>query len=290
MPRKNPKTALVTGASSGIGEAIAQRLMKEGWRVYAAARRQERMVDLAAAGAKLLPLDLTDDASMVKAMQTIAAEAGALDALINNAGYGSYGALEEVTLDEARRQFDVNVFGLARLIQLALPAMRARKKGAILNITSIGGKLAMPFGGWYHASKYAVEALSDSLRQELKPFNIKVIVIEPGAIKTEWSAIAGEHLLAASAGGAYAQWAGPFAGMLQNADRAVSFADPPEAVAKVVARALSAWRPRTRYGAGGGATMFLTLTWLLSDRFKDRIVRMMSRSLVKAAAKTAKTA
>ena len=198
------KTALVTGASAGIGEAIAQRLLADGYRVFAGARRVQRMAGLAEAGAVTLALDVTDDASMVAAVDRIMAEAGRIDVLVNNAGYGSYGSLEEVPLAEARRQFEVNVFGLARLTQLVLPAMREARSGAIVNISSIGGKIYEPFGAWYHASKFAVEGFSDSLRLELEPLGIRVIVIEPGSIESEWSGIARDNLLQNSGSGSYA--------------------------------------------------------------------------------------
>src|SRR5579859_765088 len=198
------KVALVTGASSGIGEATARKLLVEGYRVYAGARRVERMQGLKQAGAVPLALDVTEEASMSAAIETVRGEAGRLDALVNNAGYGSYGALEDVPMEEARRQFEVNVFGLARLTQLALPMMRAQQSGAIVNITSVGGKMHEPLGSWYHATKFAVEGLSDCLRMELEPFGIHVVVVEPGAIKTEWGGIAREGMLQYSGGTAYA--------------------------------------------------------------------------------------
>ncbi len=184
------KTVLITGASSGIGEETVKRLMTAGYTVYAGARRLDRMKSLADAGARLLALDVTDDGSMTAAVKTVLQEAGRIDVLINNAGYGSYGALEDVPTEEARRQFDVNIFGLARLTQLVLPAMRAQRSGRIVNISSIGGKFGEPFGCWYHATKFAVEGLSDSLRMELHPFGIDVVVVQPGAAHTEWSRIA----------------------------------------------------------------------------------------------------
>ncbi len=270
------KTALVTGASAGIGEAIAQRLLKDGYRVYAGARRVERMAGLAEAGAVTLSLDVTDDASMVAAVDRITAEAGRIDVLVNNAGYGSYGSLEEVPLEEARRQFEVNVFGLARLTQLVLPAMRAAKSGAIVNISSIGGKIYEPFGSWYHASKFAVEGLSDCLRLELEPFGIRVIVIEPGAIKSEWTGIAHDNLLQHSGTGPYKPYAEAHARMFARADTS-SMVATPEAAAKIVSRALKARRPRTRYPAAGGAWPILLLRKLLPDRLFDRALRMMFR-------------
>jgi NAD(P)-dependent dehydrogenase (short-subunit alcohol dehydrogenase family) len=281
------KTALVTGASSGIGEAIARRLLADNYRVYAGARRTERMASLGEAGAKLLALDVANEASMSAAIQAIVSDAGRLDVLVNNAGYGSYGALEEVPLEEGRRQFEVNVFGLARLTQLALPIMRAQGAGKIVNITSIGGKIHEPFGGWYHATKFAVEGMSDCLRMELAPFGIDVIVIEPGAIKTEWNTIARDNLLKYSGQGAYAQGAQAHARMLAAADDGPQ-PSPPDVVAKTVARALAARRPHTRYATGAGAVPILTLRWLLSDRLFDRVMRGLVRYLGKPKAAAAK--
>ena len=270
------KTALVTGASAGIGAAIARQLLEDGYRVFAGARRVERMAELAAAGATVLALDVTDDASMVAAVETVVTEAGRIDVLVNNAGYGSYGSLEEVPLDEGRRQFEVNVFGLARLIQLVLPAMRAEGSGAIVNISSVGGKIYEPFGSWYHASKFAVEGMSDCLRLELEPFGVRVIVIEPGAIRSEWTGIAHDHLLQWSGSGPYKPYAEAHARMFTRADTS-SVSAPPEAVARIVSRALKARRPRTRYAAAGGALPLLMLRRILPDRMFDRVVRLMFR-------------
>ncbi|MBE1162010.1 oxidoreductase [Dyella acidiphila] len=275
------KTVLITGASSGIGEATARRLVADGYKVYAAARRLDRMSGLSAAGVQVLPLDLTDDASIIQAVETIAQRDGRLDALINNAGYGSYGALEDVPLEEGRRQFEVNVFGLARLIQLCLPLMRARRAGTIVNITSIGGKMHEPLGSWYHATKFAVEGLSDCLRMEVAPFGIDVVVVEPGAIRTEWSGIAREALLRYSGGTAYAEQANRHARMLAAADTS-SMVSPPEVVAGTIARALRASRPRTRYATGGGARMILFLRRWLSDRAFDGFMRRIEKSLAGA--------
>jgi NAD(P)-dependent dehydrogenase (short-subunit alcohol dehydrogenase family) len=197
----------------------------------------------------LLKLDLTNDASIVAAVNTIKNEAGRIDVLVNNAGYGSYGALEDVPLDEGRRQFEVNVFGLARLCQLVLPMMRPQKSGKIVNVTSIGGKIWEPLGAWYHATKFAVEGLSDCLRVEAAPFGVDVIVIEPGAIRTEWAGIARDGLLQMSGGSAYA-----------------------EVVARTIVRAVTARRPKTRYATGGGARTILFLRKILPDRMFDRLI------------------
>lgn len=262
--------ALVTGASSGIGAATARRLSKAGFVVYGAARRLDRLAALEADGVRPLALDVTDEASMVAAVEQVIAERGRVDILVNNAGYGSYGAIEDVPQEEARRQFEVNLFGLARLIQLVLPVMRAQRSGRIVNVTSIGGKIASAFGGWYHASKHAVEGLSDSLRQEVAGFGIDVVVIEPGGIRTEWGGIAAQSGLATSADGPYGERVRRAAGMLGNPN-AISHGSDPDVVAKVIERAVTAKRPRTRYAMGMGAKPVLFARRILPDRAMDAI-------------------
>jgi len=210
-------TALVTGASSGIGEETVKGLLAAGYIVYAGARRVDAMHSLEAAGARVLSLDVTDDASMTAAVDAILRETGRIDVLVNNAGYGSYGALEDVPLDEGRRQFEVNIFGLARLTQLVLPTMRAQRAGRIVNISSIGGKFGQPFGAWYHATKFAVEGLSDSLRMELHPFGIDVVIIQPGATHSEWAKIAHDSLIKYSSDGPYRKAAVAHAKMMELA-------------------------------------------------------------------------
>jgi short-subunit dehydrogenase len=198
-------------------------------------------------------------------------ETGRIDVLVNNAGYGSYGALEDVPLDEARRQFDVNIFGLARLIQLTLPTMRAQRSGRIVNISSIGGKIGEPFGSWYHATKFAVEGLSDSLRMELRQFGIDVIVIQPGAIMTEWNRIARDGLIKYSGDGGYGDSAHAYANFLASADQG-RLPSLPNVVAKTIVKAVQAPKPRTRYATGGGAKPILFLRRMLSDRAFDAIM------------------
>jgi NAD(P)-dependent dehydrogenase (short-subunit alcohol dehydrogenase family) len=276
------KTVLITGASSGIGEATAKGLLAAGHTVYAGARRVDRMQKLAAAGARLLALDVTDDASMTAAVETVLRDAGRIDVLVSNAGYGSYGALEDVSPEEARRQFDVNVFGLARLIQLVLPSMRAQRSGRIVNVSSIGGRFGEPFGAWYHATKFAVEGLSDSLRMELHPFGVDVVVIEPGAILTEWNAIARDGLLRWSGDGPYRDGARSHAKLLASADQG-SMPSRPEIVAKTIVEAVQARRPKTRYATGGGAKTVLLLRRMLSDRAFDAAMRMAERQAVRSA-------
>jgi len=271
------KVAFITGASSGIGEATARALLADGYKVYAGARRLDRMAELAARGATLVALDVTDDASIVAAVDTIKNTSGRLDVLVNNAGYGSYGALEDVPLAEARRQFEVNVFGLARLCQLVLPMMRAQHSGKIVNVTSIGGKMWEPFGAWYHATKFAVEGLSDCLRVEVERFGIDVIIIEPGAIQTEWAGIAADGLLRASGGGAYAAYAARHARML-NGTKSSRLPSPPDVVARTILRAVRARRPKARYATGGGAHTILFLKRILPDRLFDRLIWLFLQS------------
>ena len=250
MPDNSLKTALVTGASSGIGEATALQLSELGYTVYAAARRVERMSDLADRGIRTRSVDVTDDPSMMALVQTIIADTGRIDVLVNNAGYGLYGALEDTPIEEARRQFEVNVFGLARLTQLVLPHMRAQRDGYIVNISSMGGKIWEPLGSWYHASKFAVEGLSDSLRVEVAEFGIKVVIIQPGSIRSEWSGIAADNLEATSANTPYAAQAKLVGGGLRAADQ-MRMASGPEVVAEAVAKAVQSPKPRTRYIVGG---------------------------------------
>jgi len=277
------KVALITGASSGIGEETVKGLLEAGYVVYAGARRIDRMQTLAGVGARLMSLDVSDEASISAAVKKIVDETGRIDVLVNNAGYGSYGALEDVPQEEARRQFEVNLFGLARLIQLALPTMRAQRAGTIVNVSSIGGVFGEPFGSWYHATKFAVEGLSDSLRMELHPFGIHVVVIQPGAITTEWNAIAREGLLKYSGNGAYRKSAHAHVKFLAVADRG-SVPSPPSVVAKVIVEAVQARRPRTRYAVGGGAKALLFMRSLLSDRAFDAVMRMFERRVNKATA------
>ena len=196
------KVILLTGASSGIGYQTAEILAKEGHVVYGAARRTEKMETLKQFGVKPIYLDVTDEESIKSAIDTIIVNEGCIDVLINNAGYGSYGAIEDVELSEANMQFEVNLFGLARLVQLVLPHMRKQKSGRIINISSMGGRLTSYFGGWYHATKYALEAFSDALRMEVADFGIDVSLIEPGGIKTEWGIIAADKLANSAKGGA----------------------------------------------------------------------------------------
>jgi NAD(P)-dependent dehydrogenase (short-subunit alcohol dehydrogenase family) len=269
------QVALVTGASSGIGQAAALRLQQAGFVVYGVARRTDRMQELRDRGVRTLAMDVTDEESATVGIKQIIAEAGHIDVLVNNAGYGSYGAVEDVPLEEARRQFDVNLFGAARLIQLVLPGMRVRRSGTIINITSMGGKVHTPLGAWYHGTKFALEALSDCLRIETKPFGIDVVVIEPGAIRTEWAGIAADHLVETSGHGAYADQANAVATAFRS-EATARRSSPPEIIAEAVTKAASARRPKTRYAVGSGAKPLIFMHRWLPDRAYDTVIRRIS--------------
>jgi short-subunit dehydrogenase len=272
------KVVLLTGGSSGIGAAAATALAKKGFIVYAAARRTDLMAPLKAAGINVIPLDVTDDASAAAAVNSIMAAEGRIDVLVNNAGYGSYGALEEVPLAQGRAQLEVNVIGLARLTQLVLPGMRARRSGTIINISSMGGRLATPLGSWYHASKYAVEGISDALRLELEPLGIHVALIEPGSIRTDWGTIAAENLRAASSAGPYARQAAAVAARLEDSSKPdAAMTSPASVIADAIVRAASATRPKTRYQVGFGARPMILLSHLPPDRIFDELMRWTFR-------------
>ncbi|MBY9081591.1 oxidoreductase [Paenibacillus sp. HN-1] len=267
------KVALITGASSGIGKEAAIELKNKGFTVYAAARRIDKMQDLAAKGIRPISIDVTDDESMIQGVNEILKKEGRIDVLVNNAGYGSYGAVEDVPMEEARRQMEVNVFGLARMIQLVVPNMRKNKYGKIVNVSSMGGKIWTNFGGWYHATKFAVEGLSDCLRLELEPFGIDVIVVEPGGIKTDWGIIAAENLKKVSAKGPYAQAASKTAeGMIKNYTG--NQLSKPELIARTIGKAVTVRRPRTRYLVGFMAKPMVFMKNVFGDRAYDRIIKM----------------
>jgi short-subunit dehydrogenase len=272
------KVALVTGASSGIGKETAKLLIQNGYIVYGAARRIKKMTELNDSGVKLIEMDVTDDASMVNGINKILQDEKQIDLLVNSAGYGSYGALEDVPISEAKYQFEVNIFGLARLTQLVLPYMRKQHSGKIINVSSIGGSIGEPHGAWYHATKFALEGLSDSLRMELKEFGIDVVIIKPGAIITEWAGISRENLIKVSGNTDYRTLANKHANMLSRADK---YGSLPLVVAKTILRAALAKRPKTKYSTGGGAKIILFLRKILSDKMFDRLMLgMMNQATV----------
>lgn len=264
------RIALVTGASSGIGRETAILLAKNNYTVYAAARRLERMEDLIPLGISIIELDVTQDKSITSVVAEILNKEGRIDILINNAGFGLYGALEEINMEDARYQLEVNVIGLSRMTQLILPSMRKQKFGKIVNISSIAGKAATPIGSWYHASKFAVEGLSDSLRNEVKQFGIDVIIIEPGGIQSEWAEIAFNEVTEKSKGSPYEELTSKTATQLAKAFTKNS---PPSVISNLILKAITSKHPKARYSGGNMAKLVLISKWLLPDRVYDWIIR-----------------
>jgi short-subunit dehydrogenase len=262
------KVVIITGVSSGIGREAASFLAKHNYAVYGGARRIEKLKEIEQEGVNTFPLDVTDEISAGNFVGKVLEKEGRIDVLINNAGYGEYGSVEDVSIESAKRQMEVNLFGLARMTKLVLPVMREQQSGKIINISSIGGKMATPMGGWYHASKFAVEGLSDSLRMEVKQFGIDVIVVEPGGIKSEWSGIAGQTMLAASGDTAYAHFA-------LKASQAAAMEDKqsaPRVIAEVILKAIEAEKPRTRYAKGFMAKPILFLKKYTTDKMFDKAI------------------
>jgi len=265
---------LITGCSTGIGRETARHLAAKGHLVYATARKVESLSDLERAGCRTLALDVTDEGSMAAAVSAVEAEHGAVGALVNNAGYSQSGAVESVPIDEVRRQFDTNVFGLVRMCQLVLPRMRERRAGRIVNMSSMGANFVFPGGGLYHATKYAVDAISDALRFEVKGFGVDVVIIQPGTIKTDFAATAGDGLGVADAG--------PYAHFNEAVGKATTEAyekgplarlgGGPDAVAKVVERALTTKSPKARYRVTPSAHLLINQRKLMTDGMWDRFV------------------
>lgn len=265
------RVAVVTGASSGIGRAAALRLAEAGFEVWAGARRVQKMADLSDHGIRVLPLDLTDDASMVAFVDGVLTQTGRIDVLVNNAGLGGYGAVEDLPISKGREQFEVNLFGMARMTQLVLPGMRERRSGRIVTVSSMGAKIYEPFAAWYHASKFAVEGFSDSLRLEVRPFGIDVSLVEPGVINSEWNGIARKDFLAVSKGGAYEKAAKRMSRLLALADSR-QLGSKPELVAETIVAAAMASHPRTRYTVGMGAKPAALARRVLPDRAMDVVL------------------
>ena len=268
------KVILLTGASSGIGYQTAESLAKEGHVVYGAARRTEKMETLKQFGVKSIYLDVTDEESIKSSIDTIIGNEGRIDVLINNAGYGSYGAIEDVEINEARRQFEVNLFGLARLVQLVLPHMRKQKEGRIINVSSMGGRLTTYFGAWYHATKYALEAFSDALRMEVSDFGIDVSLIEPGGIKTEWGIIAANKLANSAKGGAYEKEAMKTAKGMKK-QYSGNLLSNPIVITKAISKAVNSNRPKARYLIGFMAKPLVFLHTILPTKVFDKIMKKL---------------
>lgn len=271
------ETVLITGASSGIGKETARKLLAEGYIVYVAARRLEEMKDLEARGATALAMDISEEQDIIRVVDTIRADRGGIDVLVNNAGFGMYGAMEDTSIDDARYQFEVNLFGLARLTQLALPYMRKQRAGKIVNMSSMGGKIYTPLGCWYHASKHALEGWSDCLRIELEPFGIDVIIIEPGAIETEFGDVMTEPMLERSGNTAYAALAHRTAEMTRRSFEP-GYASPPSVVADAISTALKAKRPKIRYVVGKLAKPLIYFRRWFGDRAYDQALRSRIRT------------
>ncbi|MCC4630535.1 oxidoreductase [Xanthomonas citri pv. malvacearum] len=273
---KGKRTALVTGASSGMGKAIAHRLIQDGYQVYVAARNVDRMADLALLGAHPLCMDVSRDDDIVAGVDAILAQTGGVDVLVNNAGFGLYGPIEEIGIHEARYQFEVNLFGAARLTQLLLPAMRSKRAGHIVNITSMGGKMYSILGAWYHATKHALEGWSDCLRLEVAEFGIKVVIVEPGVIETGFGDAATDSIAKRSA-------SGPYGRLVQMVTKSIDTTyghgkgSDPRVIADVVSRAVASNNPRTRYAAGKFARMLIRMRVWLGDRMFDRIILSQTR-------------
>jgi NAD(P)-dependent dehydrogenase (short-subunit alcohol dehydrogenase family) len=280
-----PQPVLITGCSSGIGRAAALSLHRAGFTVYATARRTETLTDLSSRGLRTLALDVTDEESMTQAVAAVEAEAGPVGVLINNAGYGLYGPVEQLPMAEIRRQFETNFFGLVRLTQLVLPGMRRRGRGRILNVSSMGGRITLPGGAFYHASKYAVEALSDALRMEVAQFGIDVVLIEPGPVKTPWNDVAAGSLSTAAdgpaaggpaAGGdAYREYKAAVGASFGKAQAGLfgRLGSAPEDIAKVITQAVTARRPRARYLINPVAKGLVAMNRVLPARAYDSVLR-----------------
>jgi NAD(P)-dependent dehydrogenase (short-subunit alcohol dehydrogenase family) len=277
MATFNKKVVLVTGASSGMGKETALTLAREGNIVYGAARRVDRMSDLVKAGGHAVELDVTNEAQVREVVARILKEAGRIDVLVNNAGFAVYGAVEDTTLEDARRQFDVNLFGVAAMTKAVLPAMRAQKSGRIINVTSMGGKLYTPLGAWYHASKHALEGWSDCLRIETKQFGIDVVIVEPGAIATEFGAVMTQPMVDRAGNGPYAAMTKSVA-TSTGATYERGGSSPASVVAHTISKAVRVRRPKTRYAVGKFAKPLLFMRRWLSDRAFDTVIMSQVKS------------
>jgi NAD(P)-dependent dehydrogenase (short-subunit alcohol dehydrogenase family) len=272
MPRS---AVLITGCSTGIGRATAEHLASRGHTVYATARRPEAIADLEAKGCRVMALDVTDEASMQAAVDRVVAEEGAVGALVNNAGYSQSGALETLDMDDVRRQFETNVFGLLRMTQLALPSMRERRAGRIVNISSMGANFVFPGGGIYHATKYAVDAMSDALRFEVKGFGIGVVIVQPGLIRTEFGETAAGGVPTAADGpyGHFNTHVGAMTSAAYKGAMGRILGGPPKSVAKVVEKAITARHPRARYRVTPSAHLLLAQRRLMTTGMWDQMMK-----------------
>lgn len=265
------KVIFITGASSGMGKDAALQLLKEGNIVYGAARRIEKMKDIEAAGGHAIAMDITKEEEVQAAVDKVITEQGKIDVLINNAGFGLYGSVEDVTIDEARYQFEVNLFGLGSITQKIVPHMRRQHSGTIINISSMGGKMYTPLGAWYHATKHALEGWSDCLRLELKQFGINVVIIEPGAIVTEWGSIMSKPLVERSKGGAYEEMANKV-GKATDEMYEKGDGSPVSVITNLISKVVNSSDPKTRYAGGKYAKLMIWLRTYMGDKFFDKAV------------------
>lgn len=275
MGRDASKAVLITGCSSGIGEATARRLAKAGWTVYATARRPEAIAHLEQEGCRTLALDVTDEESMQRAVDEVVRAEGAVGVLVNNAGYSQGGALEQIPPEIVRRQFETNVFGAIRMAQLVLPGMRKQRWGKVVNIGSMGGRLTFPGGGLYHATKYAIEAISDALRFEVKGFGVDVVLIEPGLIVTEFAKNAVDASAQTLADGPYKEFDAKVASLTVEAYKGPMrhLGGGPDVVAKAIERAITRRRAPTRVTVTPSAKLTITQRKLTPDRVWDALMR-----------------
>ena len=273
------KVIILTGASSGIGKSTALQLIKEGNIVYGVARRLEKMNDIIAAGGKALAMDVTNHQQVKNVVQQIVSVEQRIDVLVNNAGFAIWGAIEDTSYEEAKRQFEVNIFGLAEITKAVLPTMRRQKSGTIINISSIGGKIYSPLGAWYHATKHALEGWSDCLRLEVNQFGINVVIVEPGAIKTEFGDVLNENF-SNSENGPYDQLARTMKKVTENAYKEGNYSTP-DVIGNVISKAIKAKKPKTRYSAGKMAAQTLFFRQWFSDRAFDTTIMRMIRNIEK---------
>jgi len=261
------KVILITGASSGMGKESAKQLIREGYKVYTAARRIDNMSDLRQLGGFPIEMDITNEADIQKVVDIIIKKEGKIDVLWNNAGFGLYGSVEDVGIDDAKKQFEVNLFGLASMTQKVIPFMRKAKSGTIINTSSMGGKMYTPLGAWYHASKHAVEGWSDCLRLELKGFNIDVVILEPGLIDTAFAEVLTTPMMKYSSKGSYAN----FVTSIAKAGGTVKMS-PPSVISKTVSKILKTNKPKTRYRIGNWAKPLVFMRTYLGDRLFDKVI------------------
>lgn len=265
------KIILITGASSGMGKETAKSLIQKGHTVYTAARRIDQMQDLKNMGGYPIQMDITKEEDIQNVVDTIIRREGRIDVLWNNAGFGLYGSVEDVPLEEARKQMEVNVFGMAAMTQKVIPYMRKARSGTIINTSSMGGKMYFPMGAWYHASKHAVEGLSDCLRLELKSFNIKVVVLEPGFIATEFGSVLLDNFSKISKGSAYGNMMDKIAKGTADAAKG-NGSSKPDVIAEAIVKIVNSNNPKTRYKVGKYSVMMPWLRVYLGDRLFDKIV------------------